>query len=926
MRGLAHLAHHCRNRYSWDKGLIFHSILDPTIGERKRLVIPKQYRAKLISIAHDNVGHFSQKKTTTILNYRFTWPKMSTDIAAHILACIPCKQFNKTTHKQAPFYQRLTISEPYEEIALDLIGPLPRTKHGYRFAMTVICLASHWPEVYPLTKSEAENVANALIEYFSRNGIPAKILTDQGTQFMSQVLAQTCKMLGISHVTTVPYRPQGNGILERFHGTLKPLLAKASEDGIDWVAFLPLALSAIRSIPCSSTGFSPAELVFGKNPRNFLDVIFEGWSNPSYASIDVQSWVVQLQDKLELLRDTATLNNQVARLKQNSYKPNSRSIRKYNPGDLVFARIPGCRAVLQASWEGPFIVDKFLPPLNYEVSDLDHTWSKITYINNLKSYKALPQPEPNIVCAACLVAEESKELSLVLKPKPLPEIMPCSDFSQDEVKRVLDKYKEVFSTTPGNAIVDPFDIRLVDGALTSSKPPYQVPIHLRAEVNKELDKLISSGIIEPSNATDWCAPIVPVRKPDKSIRLCIDYREINKVTPLNRHIIPTLPQILDRIGHASILSKVDLTSGFHQIPVHIDSRDYTTFLSPKGKYRFIRMPFGLKNAPSHFQRTMEKVFAPVTDCAAIYIDDIIIFSSTWQEHFCHLDRVFTCFKDAGLTAKITKCEFGKIKVQYLGHTIGSGTLAVPEHRISALAEYKRPSTKKTLRSFLGCMSYYRRFIDKYSDMSALLSPATSVSFPKVVVWIDDMDSAFRRLKVSVCNHVSLIIPSVADSFSLHTDASGSGSGVGACLHVARKGEELPVAFFSRQLQNAEKRYSITELETLAIVSALKHFEFYIYGTHIILYTDHKACTALLTSTVLNNRLKRMVQYIQDKDLDIVYRPGKESTNADGLSRQFDDEDQKDSPQDKSSSASGFRFPEGKLRGDVEAQSSSQHSA
>ena len=208
-------------------------------------------------------------------------------------------------------------------------------------------------------------------------------------------------------------------------------------------------------------------------------------------------------------------------------------------------------------------------------------------------------------------------------------------------------------------------------------------------------------------------------------------------------------------------------------------------------------------------------------------------------------------------------------------------------------------------------------------MSALLTPATSVSSPKSMVWTDDMDSAFCRLKVSLCKHVSLVIPSVTDTFSLHTDASGFG--VGACLHVNCNGEELPVAFFSKQLQQAERRYSITELETLAIVAAIKHFEFYIYGTHVTIYTDHKACTALLTSTALNNRLKRMVHYIQDKDLNIIYRPGKESTNADGLSRQFDDEDlqqdQKETPQTKSSSASDFRLSDGKLWGDVEAQSS-----
>ena len=375
-----------------------------------------------------------------------------------------------------------------------------------------------------------------------------------------------------------------------------------------------------------------------------------------------------------------------------------------------------------------------------------------------------------------------------------------------------------------------------------------MPIHLRGEVNKELDKLILNKIIEPSEAVEWCAPIVAVRKPDKSICLCVDYREVNKVTPLDRHIIPTLPQILDNIGQAAILSKIDLTSGFHQILVEPESRNFTTFLSPKGKYRFVSKNVGLKNAPSH--------------------------------------RVFHCIRQAGLTAKLSKCSFGKTKLQYLGHTIGSGQLAVPEQRVTALAKYIRPITKKTLRSFLGCVSYYRKFIPKYSDLSAHLSPATSVSAPKVVVWTADMDSAFNKLKVSLCNQVTLTIPSLSDTYSLHTDASGFG--IGACLHVHRDNQEMPVAFYSRQLQGAEKNYTITELETLAIVSSLKHFAFYVYGISLVVYTDHKACTALLTSSVLNARLKRMAEYLQDKDINIVYRPGKESSNADGFSRQYDD--------------------------------------
>ena len=286
---------------------------------------------------------------------------------------------------------------------------------------------------------------------------------------------------------------------------------------------MPLALSAIRAVPCRSTGFSPSELVFGRNSRNVLDIVYEGWTNSTYSAVDISTWVNQLNDRLEILRDSATLTNTLARNKQNSHSKRSRSDRTYKPGDLVFTRIPGCRANLQASWEGPFEVTKSIPPLNYEIQDTRHTWSRITHINNLKTFKPMPAPQPLQVQAACLVAEENSEMSEVLDKGPSLVGGPCIGYSQGEMDQLLQDYADVFSSTPGEAQVEPFSIKLEQDALPSSRPPYQVPIHLREEVSLEIDKLLQSNIIEPSKSVEWCAPIVPVRKPDKSIRLCVDY-------------------------------------------------------------------------------------------------------------------------------------------------------------------------------------------------------------------------------------------------------------------------------------------------------------------------------------------------------------------------------------------------------------------
>ena len=247
--------------------------------------------------------------------------------------------------------------------------------------------------------------------------------------------------------------------------------------------------------------------------------------------------------------------------------------------------------------------------------------------------------------------------------------------------------------------------------------------------------------------------------------------------------------------------------------------------------------------------------------------------------------MFQQLRSSGFKAKLSKCSFGKAHIEYLGHMVGSGNLALPEHRVSVLANYKRPITKRTLCSFLGCASYYRKFIEGFARLSSLITPATSMSAPKVVEWSEERVQAFEALKVSLCNHVTLHIPCLQDSFVLYIDASGRG--IGVCLHIKCDGKELPVAFYSRQLLGAESNYSITELEKLAIIATVDHFQFYIYGTSFEEVTDHKACTSLLTSNVLNKHLRRMALRLQGSDIQITYKPGSTHSNADGLSSQID---------------------------------------
>ena len=187
------LAHNEKNGYYWQDGLVFHDVLDETHGKRKRLVVPQIYRQNIISTAHDKTGHFSKARTCSYINTRFTWPHLTSNVTDYIMACTKCKTYNKQAHKPAPFTYRPTITEPHDEVAIDIIGPLPRAKGGYRFALTTICMASRWPEVFPLAKPDAPHVAQALVQSFSRNGIPSKLLSDQGRQFMSDTVKSSAR-------------------------------------------------------------------------------------------------------------------------------------------------------------------------------------------------------------------------------------------------------------------------------------------------------------------------------------------------------------------------------------------------------------------------------------------------------------------------------------------------------------------------------------------------------------------------------------------------------------------------------------------------------------------------------------------------------------------------------------------------------------
>ena len=408
-----------------------------------------------------------------------------------------------------------------------------------------------------------------------------------------------------------------------------------------------------------------------------------------------------------------------------------------------------------------------------------------------------------------------------------------------------------------------------------------MPFALREEVDKLIQEMLSQQVIVPS-ASPWASPIVLVKKKDGGMRFCVDYRMLNKVTKLDEFPLPRIDDTLDLLARAKYFTTLDLTSGYWQVPMEESSQEKTAFITYSGLYEFRKMPFGLVNAPTTFQRLMEVVLAGIArDGCHVYLDDVLVFRKTPEEHNHNLRRVFDRINGAGLKLKAKKCCFAQMSVLYLGHVVSQAGVQTDPKKVDAVSRYPTPTEVKALRSFLGLASYYRRFVPKFATVARPLHGLTKKNI--VFVWSGDCERAFQRLKELLTTTPILKYPDFSRPFILETDASGCG--LGAVLAQEQPdGRVHPIAYASRSLQKHEKNYGITELEGLGVVWAVKHFRPYLYGQKCTVYTDNQALKALLNTSQPSGKLAWWGMAIQELDLSIEHRSGHSNANADALSK------------------------------------------
>ena len=415
-------------------------------------------------------------------------------------------------------------------------------------------------------------------------------------------------------------------------------------------------------------------------------------------------------------------------------------------------------------------------------------------------------------------------------------------------------------------------------------PARRMPFAVRQEVARQIREMQQAGVIQPSSSP-WASPVVMVRKKDGTHRFCIDYRDLNAVTVPGTFPLPRIDDLLDQLGQSRFFSTLDLASGYWQI--HPDSRKKTAFVTPQGLFEFRVMPFGLTNAPSVFQRLMQKVLAGLNpedgpDFVVVYIDDILVFSRTLEEHLEHLRMVIERLEEAQLKLKPVKCQFIRKEVDYLGHVLTPEGLKVNSRLVEAVTNFPQPQSVSEVRRFLGLASYYRRFVPQFSKIAHPLRAMTCKG--ATFTWTTEAQAAMERLKERLTKAPVLAYPSFGKPFTLETDASING--IGAVLSQEQDDRRLhPIAYASRSLSAAECNYSITELETLAVVWAVTHFYSYLYGHSVTILTDHTAVKAVLEAPNPSGKHARWWTKVYGtgiKDIQIVYRSGWLNAAADAL--------------------------------------------
>ena len=900
-----------KSKFKFKHGLLYREFCSMTRNSEDKidqLVVPEKLRKNILKLAHESImgGHLGSNKTSDKILAHFFWPGVQADVQRFCRSCDACQRaIPKGRVTKIPLGTTPIIDEPFHRVAIDIVGPIkPVSSRGHRYILTLVDYATRYPEAVPLRNIDTSSVAEALLSIYSRVGFPKEMLTDRGSQFTSDVMREVSRLLSIRHVTTTPYHPQCNGLVEKFNGTLKRMLNKMCEERpTDWDRYIDALLFAYRETPQDSTGFAPFELLYGRVVRGPLMIVKELWTQDD-TEADTKStyqYVLDLKEKMEKTCDIAQKELLKSHEKyRRNYNRKARQ-RSFKVGEEVLVLLPTDNNKLLMHWKGPFRVVGTVGKLDYRI-DLGNRIT--TFHANLLKLYVHRDDVPDIgapfeVASVSVVEEEdisegddlsyqrmSNEHLLHIpttkRTQGVDDVSVDTNLTDEQRRQVLSllgEFEDVLTDVPGVTSAGEHDIKLTHNEPIRSKP-YPLPHALRQVVKDEIKEMMDLGVIEQSSSP-YASPIVLVKKKDGSNRFCCDFRKLNTATVIDSEPIPDQEEIFAKLASDRYFSKIDLTKGYWQVPLSEQAKPLTAFVTHDGLYQFTTMPFGLVNAPASFSRVMRTVLRGLPNVDN-FIDDILIHTPTWEEHLRTLQTVLVRLRAANLKAKPAKCFVGFAELDFLGHHVSRGTVQPNQDKIAQIQQATRPETKKQLRSFLGLAGYYRKFVPNYAAIAVPLTDLTKKGEPNLIRWGESQDKAFNTLKLKLSSQPILHLPDVNRTFTLRTDASDTG--IGAILLQEHEGQKFPTAYASKKLLDRERAYSTIEKECLAVVWAVLKFETYLYGREFVLEVDHYPLLAIRRSKVANARILRWALALQPYRFRIEAIKGKDNVGADFLSR------------------------------------------
>ena len=893
------------------RGLLYREHQETATGRvYRQVVVPKPLRQQVMTVNHDSnfSGHLAVKKTERRVQVNFYWPGMTQDIMRFCHSCDVCQRTTpkgKTT--KVPLGKMPLVDVPFKRVAVDLVGPInPPSEAGHRFILTLVDYATRYPEAVPLKKTTTEAVAEALCDIYSRVGIPEEVLTDQGTQFMSDCMKEVSRLLSIRGLVSSPYHPQCNGLVERWNGTLKTMLKRlCAENPKQWHRLVNPVLFAYREVPQESTGFSPFELLYGRTVRGPGAILKQLWTK-EVDQPEVKTSYQYVTDLRERLENTMKLAQEELSRSQRRYKKyydRKAKKRSFNREDQVLVLLPTDNNKLLMQWKGPYTVIRSVGVNDYRIRIGNK--EKTFHANMLKAYIRRQEDDTSSTSDGVARQDDSQDevtagVAGVLLPQDEPregEIPDSGNYTakecpsdvkigdqldqrkREQLQSLIQDYPEVFTDVPGKTDLIQHKIKLTSNTPVRCKP-YPLPYAAREELKNEVESMLKMGVIRPSDSP-YASPIVMVKKKDGSNRVCVDFRKLNQITIEDPEPMTTAEDLFRRLSGKKYLSKLDLTKGYWQIPVATEDIPKTAFVTPDGRYEFLRMPFGMVNSGATLVRGLRRLLGDM-EGVGCYIDDIIVYSDSWGTHMRTIRDLLNRLSKAKITARPTKCLFGVSKMEFLGHEVDGDHITPSRENLEKIRNIERPTTKKQVRSFLGLTGYYRDLIPMFATIAAPLNDLLRKGQPEKIIWGEPQEKAFSTLKEYLLAEPVLKLPDLERPFVLRTDASGSG--IGAVILQKFDGMLHPVGYASRKLSPAESRYATIERECLAIVWGVQRFRLYLAGRKFLLQTDHKPLVFMREAAYRNDRVFRWAMALQGYQFQLQEIPGKDNVGADFFSR------------------------------------------